>query len=76
MAQIDALNGVNSDYLGFTKTVYDKDFLDMLRGKLAAFVGAKPSIRRSLRSMRRWISTTRSPQKPSKRGIGIWRGGV
>ena len=43
MAQIDALNGVNSDYFGFTKTVYNKDFLDMLRGKLAAFVGAHPS---------------------------------
>lgn len=43
MAQVDALNGVNSDYLGFTKTVCNKDFLDMLRGKLAAFVGAKPS---------------------------------
>jgi isopenicillin-N epimerase len=43
MAQIDALNGVNSDYLGFTKTVYNKGFLDMLRSKLAAFVGAQPS---------------------------------
>ncbi len=43
MAQIDALNGVNGDYLGFTKTVYNKDFLDMLRGKLAAFVSAHPS---------------------------------
>jgi len=43
MAQLDALNGVNSDYLGFTKTVYNKNFLDMLRGKLAAFVGAHPS---------------------------------
>ncbi len=43
MAQIDALNSVNSDYLGFTKTVCNKDFLDMLRGKLAAFVGAQSS---------------------------------
>ena len=43
MAQIDALNGVNGDYLGFTKTVYNKNFLDMLRGKLAAFVSAHPS---------------------------------
>jgi len=42
MAQIDALNGVNADYWGFTKTGCNKDFLDMLRGKLAAFVGAKP----------------------------------
>jgi len=43
MAQIDALNGVNADYLGFTKTGCNKAFLDLLRGKLAAFVGAKPS---------------------------------
>lgn len=43
MAQLDALSGVNSDYLGFTKNVCNKDFLAMLRSKLAAFVGAKPS---------------------------------
>ncbi|MGE0682077.1 MAG: aminotransferase class V-fold PLP-dependent enzyme [Candidatus Binatia bacterium] len=43
MAQIDALNGVNADYFGFTKTGCNKDFLDTLRGKLAAFVGAKPA---------------------------------
>jgi selenocysteine lyase/cysteine desulfurase len=43
LAQIAALNGVNADYFGFTKTVYTKDFVDMLRSKLAAFVGAKPS---------------------------------
>jgi selenocysteine lyase/cysteine desulfurase len=43
MAQLDALRGVDTDYLGFTKIVYTKDFLDTLRGKLAAFVGAKPS---------------------------------
>ncbi len=43
MAQIDALNSVNADYFGFTKTGCNKDFLDMLRSKLAAFVGAKPS---------------------------------
>src|SRR5262245_37184228 len=43
MAQVEALNGVNSDYLGFTKTVCNKEFLDMLRGKLAAFVGANPT---------------------------------
>jgi selenocysteine lyase/cysteine desulfurase len=43
MAQLDALSGVNSDYLGFTKNVCNKDFLARLRGKLAAFVGAKPS---------------------------------
>src|SRR5262245_35532164 len=42
MAQLDALSGVNSDYLGFTKNVCNKDFLAMLRSKLAAFVGAKP----------------------------------
>lgn len=42
MAQIDALNGVNADYLGFSKAGCNKDFLDALRGKLAAFVGAKP----------------------------------
>jgi selenocysteine lyase/cysteine desulfurase len=42
MAQVDALNGVNADYLGFTKTGCNKDFLDALRGKLAAFVGANP----------------------------------
>ncbi|MBI3800581.1 MAG: aminotransferase class V-fold PLP-dependent enzyme [Deltaproteobacteria bacterium] len=43
MAQLDALSGVNSDYLGFTKNVCNKDFLAMLRSKLAGFVGAKPS---------------------------------
>ena len=43
MAQLDALNGVNSDYFGFTKTGCNKAFLDSLRGKLAAFVSAKPS---------------------------------
>jgi len=43
MAQVEALNGVNSDYLGFTKTVCNKEFLDLLRGKLAAFVGARPA---------------------------------
>jgi selenocysteine lyase/cysteine desulfurase len=43
MAQIDALNSVNADYWGFTKTVCNKDFLDGLRNKLATFVGAKPS---------------------------------
>jgi selenocysteine lyase/cysteine desulfurase len=43
MAQIDALNDVNADYFGFTKTGCNKAFLDMLRDKLAAFVGAKAS---------------------------------
>jgi selenocysteine lyase/cysteine desulfurase len=43
MAQIDALSSVNADYFGFTKTGCNKEFLDMLRGKLAAFVGAKAS---------------------------------
>src|SRR5215510_3113633 len=43
MAQLDALSGVNSDYLGFTKNICNKDFLAMLRSKLAAFVGANPS---------------------------------
>src|SRR5215470_14598909 len=43
MAQLDALSGVNNDYLGFTKNVCNKDFLAMLRSKMAAFVGAKPS---------------------------------
>jgi selenocysteine lyase/cysteine desulfurase len=43
MAQLDALNSVNADYLGFTKTGCNKEFLDMLRGKLATFLGAKAS---------------------------------
>lgn len=43
MAQIDALSNVNVDYFGFTKTGCNKEFLDMLRGKLAAFVGVKSS---------------------------------
>ena len=42
-AQIDALHGVNADYFAFTKSTYNKDFVAMLRGKLATFVGAKPS---------------------------------
>jgi isopenicillin-N epimerase len=43
MAQIEALNGVNTDYLGFTQEVYTQNFRDLLRSKLAAFVGAYPS---------------------------------
>ncbi len=43
MAQLEALHEVNADYFGFTKSGYNKDFLDKLRAKLAAFVGAKPT---------------------------------
>lgn len=43
MAQIEALEHVNADYLGFTKTGCNKEYLDRLRGNLATFVGAKSS---------------------------------
>lgn len=41
MAQLDALQQVNADYFGFTKTGCNKAFVDALREKLATFVGAK-----------------------------------
>jgi selenocysteine lyase/cysteine desulfurase len=43
LAQIEALNSVNADYFGFTKTGCNKAFLDALRSKLATFIGAKPT---------------------------------
>lgn len=43
MAQLDALQQVNADYFGFTKTGCNKTFVDALREKLAVFVGAKPT---------------------------------
>lgn len=43
LAQLDALNNVNADYFSFTKTGCNKAFLDALRGKLATFIGAKPT---------------------------------
>ena len=43
LAQIEALNNVNADYFGFSKTGCNKEFLDVLRSKLATFVGAKPT---------------------------------
>jgi selenocysteine lyase/cysteine desulfurase len=42
-AQVDALHGINADYFGFTKSTANKEFVAMLRAKLATFVGVKPS---------------------------------
>ncbi|HSF15531.1 MAG TPA: aminotransferase class V-fold PLP-dependent enzyme [Vicinamibacteria bacterium] len=43
MAQVQALEGINADYNGYNKTVYDDDRKTEMREKLAAFVGAKPN---------------------------------
>ncbi len=43
VAQTEALNSVNADYFGFTKTGCNKAFVDVLRLKLAMFVGAIPT---------------------------------
>lgn len=43
MAQLNALEGVNSDYWGFSSTVYTPEYRVELRRKMATFIGAKPS---------------------------------
>jgi len=39
--QVEALEGINSDYLGYSRNVYNSDFREALHEKLANFVGAK-----------------------------------
>jgi selenocysteine lyase/cysteine desulfurase len=41
--QVKSLVGINEDYLGYSRHVYNSEFQDALRAKLAAFVGAKPN---------------------------------
>jgi isopenicillin-N epimerase len=43
MAQVAALEGINTDYNGYNKTVYTAERRTEMREKLAAFVGAKPN---------------------------------
>lgn len=42
-SQAEALTGINSDYLGYSRNVYDAEFRKALRSKLADFVGANTS---------------------------------
>ena len=41
-AQSDALEGVNSDYKRYSSGVYNRDFQDNLKKKMAEFIGAMP----------------------------------
>jgi len=43
MAQIDALNNLNRDYLNFRTSVFNKDYRDDFKNKLANFIGCKPN---------------------------------
>ncbi len=41
--QVEALVGINADYLGYSRHVYDADFREALHQKLADFFGANPN---------------------------------
>jgi len=43
MAQVASLEGINADYNGYNKTVYNDERKTEMRRKLADFVGAKPN---------------------------------
>ena len=42
-AQIAALEGVNSDYTSYSRYVYNSDFRNNMRAKMAKFIGCDPS---------------------------------
>lgn len=42
-AQIEALEGINTDYPSYSHYVYNRDFRDMLKRKMAAYIGCNPS---------------------------------
>lgn len=43
MAQVQALQGINSDYSGYARAIYTDERKQQMRKNLAAFVGAKPN---------------------------------
>lgn len=43
MAQVESLVGINTDYNGYSRSIYTADRRDEMRTKMAAFLGAKPT---------------------------------
>lgn len=63
MAQVRSLEGINTDYPGYSRTVYTSERQDQMRAKLAEFVGAKTNeVAYSLNTSHGMVSGTFGPR--------------